>query len=155
MGTIRLAVTSESWKKLQKWRNFFFVHTSSFRGKRKHFFSELPQSLIRSWVTRQSYMFQVFGKNFSTDSKYYAISFLPASRSKITFSLNIVVTWGMTCNIAQNRSLQYQQLFNQRRISRKYSKLTQLRAYFVVLICWKRSPFFKHSQLLLLPFFQV
>ena len=61
----------------------------------------------------------------------------------------------MTCNIAQNRSLQYQQLLNQRRIFREYSLLTQLRAYFAFTICCNWSSFFKCSELLLVPFFQV
>ena len=155
MSKIKLTLHSLSKEKSQNCWYFFFVHSSSLRGKRKHFFSELPQSLSGSRVARQSYMFQVFGKNFSTESKYWAISFLPATRRKMTFPPNIVVTSGMTRNIAQNSSLQYQQVFNQRRISRQYSLLTQLRAYFVVIICWKQSSFLKRSQLLTLPFFQV
>ena len=61
----------------------------------------------------------------------------------------------MTCNIAQNRSLQYLQLFNQRQNSREYSLLPQLRAYFAFPICCNWSSFFKRSQLLLPPFFAV
>ena len=61
----------------------------------------------------------------------------------------------MTCNIAQNRSLQYLQLFNQRQNSREYSLLPQLRAYFAFPICCNWSSFFKRSQLLLPPFFEV
>ena len=73
----------------------------------------------------------------------------------MTFPLNIGVTWGMTCNIAQKRSLQYQQLFNQRHNSREYSLLPQLRAYFAFPICCNWSSVFKRSELLLFPFFQV
>jgi len=73
----------------------------------------------------------------------------------MTFPLNIGVTRGMTCNIAQNRSLQYQELLNQRQFSREYSLLTQLRAYFAFPICCNWSSFFKRSELLHFPFFQV
>ena len=73
----------------------------------------------------------------------------------MTFPLNIGVTWGITCNIAQKRSLQYQQLFNQRHNSREYSLLPQLRAYFAFPICCNWSSFFKRSQFLQLSFFQV
>ena len=61
----------------------------------------------------------------------------------------------MTCNIAQNRSLQYQQLLNQLQISREYSLLAQLRAYFASPICCNWSSFFKRSQFLQPSFFQV
>ena len=72
MGTIKLAVTSESWKKLQKWRNFFFVHTSSFRGKRKLFFSGLRHSRTRTGKTVKPDEVISVKRNLKRTWKYHA-----------------------------------------------------------------------------------
>ena len=57
-------------RNIEKWHISSLSTFRHFCGKRKHFFSELPQSLIGSWLLSQPYMFHVFGKNFSTESKY-------------------------------------------------------------------------------------
>ena len=57
-------------RNIEKWHISSLSTFRHFCGKRKHCFSELPQSLIGSWLLSQPYMFHVFGKNFSTESKY-------------------------------------------------------------------------------------
>lgn len=113
-------------RKVAKMEKFPLVHNSSFCWKHEAFFPGSPTITKKHLLTYPN--LNVYSNAFTSSLTWY---------------------------IEITRPLQYQRLFEKRRISFQYWLLTELRPHLAFLICWNESPFFKRSQLFISSFFRV